>query len=564
MTDARQLRELCRGLSALYVEDEAEIRAHMEGILGNFFEDLRLATDGAEGLERYRQRPADLVITDIMMPGMDGLAMAAAIKEIDPLQRLLIVSAYNEPRFFAQAIRVGVDGFVLKPVELQQLLDALRKTVLSIREHLENRAYHHELERLVEEKSAELAHQAITDPLTGLYNMTKLQQALERDEPCGLLLLNPENMGRINSAYGLDIGNWVLQSLAAFLRDQLPAGSELYRLTCAEFVITLPGADAETTDRVAESVRGAMGNYCFTLRHGCIIRMNVTMALSHGRGPELLRRARLALQEVRQRGGNRIGRFQPDSPMETHQRETLDWIGRLRTALDEGRLTAWFQPVVNNATGRIEKYECLARVREGDEIIPPIRFLEAAKLGGLMPRLTEAVVMSAVRAMEGNTDCQFSINITDDDLSEGRLTELMASLVERGRVSPSRVVFEILEGISVQGADEAVERIRELKAMGFQIAIDDFGAEHSHFARILDLRADLLKIDGRFIRAIDHDAQSLTICRAITQMARGMGLKVVAEFVHSEAVQRIVQELGIDYSQGYHFGAPAELPDHHR
>ena len=159
-------------------------------------------------------------------------------------------------------------------------------------------------------------------------------------------------------------------------------------------------------------------------------------------------------------------------------------------------------------------------------------------------------------------DCTFSINITEDDLNKNYLFEYLKEEAHRYDISPSRVILEILEGVSASGKANNIAQLKELKNYGFLIAIDDFGSEYSNFERVLDLDVDFLKIDARYIKNIDKDQKSFEITRAISFFAKNVHIPVVAEFVHSQEVQAKIDELGIEFSQGYLFSEPSPtLPE---
>ena len=153
---------------------------------------------------------------------------------------------------------------------------------------------------------------------------------------------------------------------------------------------------------------------------------------------------------------------------------------------------------------------------------------------------------------------EFNINITEDDLQEGYLESFLAHKTELHGIDPSRVTLEILEEISTQGAEDHTEQIARFKEMGFKVAADDFGSEHSNFARLLSVEVDYLKIDGKFIKGLTRESRNYKIVYNIVQFAKSIGTKTVAEFVDSEATQEIVREIGVDYSQGFYFGKPLE------
>jgi EAL domain-containing protein (putative c-di-GMP-specific phosphodiesterase class I) len=278
----------------------------------------------------------------------------------------------------------------------------------------------------------------------------------------------------------------------------------------------------------------------------------------------LLQETELALSQARGIGRNRVVIADPGSSLERLQRQNLRWIERVKSALDRGALVPHFQPIVHNPSARVTRFECLARIVEGDALLSPGHFIEPARLAGLIPEISRAMILGSVAAFRERPELGFSINITEDDLRDGYLPGFLRDcMAGPGCRRPERLTFEVLESLTLSGGSDALAQLEAIKAMGFGIAIDDFGAEHSNFSRLLDLQPDLLKIDGRFVKDLDHDPRSERITGAIADLARRLEIPVVAEFVHSEAVQAKVLELGVDYSQGYLFGVPSAEIDRH-
>ena len=231
----------------------------------------------------------------------------------------------------------------------------------------------------------------------------------------------------------------------------------------------------------------------------------------------------------------------------------------LHKALELGQVTPYFQGIYHNQSQTIAKFEVLARIVKGDEVISPYHFMDAAKLSGLLPEITQVMIDKSFKIM-ANNDYSFSLNITEDDLSQNYLLELLSEKTKQYKIKPQRIILEILEGVSASGKKSHIKQLTKLKALGYSIAIDDFGTEYSNFERILELDIDYLKIDAKYIKDIDINEKSYEITRAITFFAHNANIPCIAEFVHNESVQTVVNALGIDYSQGYYFSEPsAEL-----
>lgn len=446
-------------------------------------------------------------------------------------------------------------GFILKPLNLDQLLDTLQRICSAIQEHRQNLAYQDHLEQLVEEKSHELVRQMLTDDLTGLPNRLRLHHRLSECGAGSVLMVNLENLNRINTAYGLEIGDLVLNTVADYLRERTPPEAELFRLSCGEFVILQSGAGIDRLRPCAERLSGDLSRFRVDLGGGASLATALTIAGVEGGCETLLSQARACLLETRVRGRNRLLFCGGDSALVEHQRDTLHWMGQVYDALEEERLVVLFQPIHDNRDGHTHKYECLVRIAQGEALISPIHFIGPARLAGLIPALTRTVIDRAVDRILASGH-SFSVNITEEDLLDGFLPEHMEKLLRTRPFDPTLLIFEVVETLTAAGESELLEQLRHLKSLGFQLAIDDFGAEHSSFSRIIDLQADYLKIDGQIIRDIHLDRTKYLITQGIVQLARGIDIEVVAEYVHNEEVQQTLKRLGVDYSQGHFIGPP--------
>jgi len=156
-------------------------------------------------------------------------------------------------------------------------------------------------------------------------------------------------------------------------------------------------------------------------------------------------------------------------------------------------------------------------------------------------------------------DITISINITEDDLYSKKLKTYLLAKLDFYYLRAEQIVLEILEGVSAGGTHSNIIQLKELKEAGFQLAIDDFGVEYSNFERINELDVDFIKIDGKYIKNLDTNPKSYKIVKAINEFASSMGIKVIAEFVESEDIQKIVAEIGIEFSQGYYFSIPSAM-----
>ena len=388
------------------------------------------------------------------------------------------------------------------------------------------------------------------DTLTGLKNKVSLQEVFSNNSYQTLVFLDINNFAYVNTAYGFDIGDKILISVATMLKDICP--ENIYRINADQFavrfeeqkdihtvVLTIKTYFAENTIEV-DNVR---------------LKVSFTYGAIYS-NKDLLKHAALAIKKAKESGKNRLYIFDEDLDSSEKRESFISMNSLLYTAFDKDMIVPFYQGIYNNDQKKITKYEALVRIVTADgKVISPYEFLDVAKLSGLLPTLTKTMIEKTFKMMSQNS-YDFSINITEDDLISYYLVDYLATKSKEYSIDPTRVTLEILEGISSGGQKNNIKQFKALKEHGYKLAIDDFGAEYSNFERVLELDVDFLKIDARYIKNIDTDKKSYEIVKAIVNFSSNMNIIVVAEFVHSQSVQKIIDELGITYSQGYYFSEP--------
>lgn len=555
-----RLKEIGRECNVLYVEDEIGIREEMRLFLEKFFSGVECASDGQEGLELYKSGGFDIVITDISMPRMDGIEMSRNIKEINRDQIIIVVTAFTNDDYFRQLVNIGISSFILKPAQNEQIIHTLYDAAIRIHDTKENRRYRNNLENIVKERTEEVVRLYTTDELTGLANYQKLRNDLSNGFGCSLLLLNIDNFEMINNAFGVEAGDEALKESAKLLRFFTDDEDRLYRIHGDEYVLLLKGATRQQAYDKAMQIRAFFSQNKITVNNETQIEVSFTIGIDEGCGAKLLKNAKIAIREIRSLGKDRIQYYNESSRFLQQQKEIRDWIERSREAIKKELFVPYYQPIFDNNTGEITKYECLARMVVGDEIIPPAKFIEPAKISGLLPGITRIMIDKSFEHFS-KRDGKFSVNIGNYDIKEGYLLSFLRQKLDKYGMDPSRVTLEVLETISVQDAKESIEQLRELKKLGFTLAIDDFGTESSNFSRLLDMEVEYIKIDGSFIRHLDTDENSQKITDSIVSFAKSIGAKAIAEFVHNESIFEAVKKHGVEYSQGYFIGVPCATTD---
>jgi len=398
---------------------------------------------------------------------------------------------------------------------------------------------------------------AFTDAITGLHNKIYLEKVLSTLVPeATVILLNINNFSYINTAYSFETGDKLLIQIANTLKSEFESHG-VCRLNSDEFAFIIN--KKIDINAYIKKVQAYFYEHTFQVD---AITLNISFNYGAATGKEtLLQRSALALKQAKELGKNRYHIFDANeySIDDSHRKAFITANNRLHTALENDQIIPFFQGIHDNKTNAITKFEVLARIKQDGKIITPYHFIEQAKLSGLLPDITQIMINKSFKIMASN-NYSFSVNITEDDLSRNYLNDFIALKLKEYQIQPSRVILEVLEGISSSGKKNHLKQLSALKNQGISLAIDDFGSEYSNFERILDLDIDFLKIDAKYIKNIDTDPKSFEIVRAITYFAKNSNIPCVAEFVHNESVQKIVNDLGIDFSQGYYFSEPDSLP----
>ena len=237
----------------------------------------------------------------------------------------------------------------------------------------------------------------------------------------------------------------------------------------------------------------------------------------------------------------------------------LETIKMVKTAIDTNNIVSYFQPIIDNKTKEIIKYESLVRlINQNGDIISPYFFIDVSKKGSYYNQITSIVIDNTYKALK-QTDKDITINLSALDIENIDIRNKLVGLISQSS-HYGRIVFELLEDEVVSDFSQIKDFLEFAKVLGgVKVAIDDFGAGYSNFERLLDYQPDILKIDGSLIKNIVTDKFSLDVVETIVSFAKKQNIQIVAEYVENEEIFHILETLGIDYSQGYYFGKPELL-----
>jgi len=566
----QELLKLSPSLHILYAEDDVELRQATASLLRDLSFHVEEADNGRVALEKYKLEPSfyDIIITDLNMPHMGGMELIQEVQAIHSDQAIIVVSAHNETEFFLESIRKNILGYILKPIDFEQLIFTLYKTASHVKVRKENEAFKTHLEEMVETKTAQLkqSHEEIhtfltIDKTTQLPNATMLItyiDSLKHHELMTTLLYSIDDLNTLHQSYGSSISDEILAKVGTFLQYNIPKEAKLYKYNSDEFVIIMDATRADPRFLATQIQAFFKETPVHEFDHAPIyITLSCGIATTH-QPSLLLPFARTALREAHFRA-------LPDQccVYEATEHSAADalktqWVQKFRQALEENRVIPVFHPIVDNQTKEILSYECLARIEEEGYIISPAYFLEAARRSGLMCNLTRSMIHQCFKIF-AQKEISFSINITNEDLLNPSFCDFLKHKQEQYEIRPQRVVLEILEDIILNDDNSfALQTLRTLKNLGYRIALDDFGSDRSNFNRFEHFKVDILKIDGQFIKNIDTSVHNQNIVESIVFMAHKLNIKVVAEFVETQEEWEMLKTLHVDCSQGYLFNKPSQ------
>jgi diguanylate cyclase (GGDEF)-like protein len=408
------------------------------------------------------------------------------------------------------------------------------------------------------------------DALTGLPNRTGLMRRLDQALPQGgretaLLLLDLDGFKHVNEAIGHKAGDELLRALGERVFAKVGVRDQLARLGGDEFAIISPGTDERAAAVLARTISESVcapftidGRELFVTAS-----IGVAMAPQHGTdAATLMRGAELAMYDAKRRSVPWT--LYAPAPVDASS-GLLPLSADLRRAIENGELALVFQPIVTVGTGKVQRFEALARWPRRDQEISPSEFVPLAERLGLLTALTDWVITASIRQLRtwiiAGRETRVTVNLSARNLLEPDLPRRVAAALAAADVPADRFGIEVTETTIMADPERASRTIAELRALGVAIALDDFGTGHSSLAYLHRLPITIVKIDKSFVRDLAKDENGRAIVRATVGLAHALGFTVVAEGVEDQNTLAIVRELGCDEVQGFHIARPLQPAD---
>ncbi|MBU0632980.1 GGDEF domain-containing protein [bacterium] len=406
------------------------------------------------------------------------------------------------------------------------------------------------------QKRQELEYHLTTDAITDLPNRIVLVDKLaEERNDATLAIINLDRFNDFNDVYGVAIGDSVLAVYANWLSSKIKSHKfmSLYKLSGDEYAVLFDKCvDVGKCKQFMNDLIFATSHEVFLVKE-IEMTFSITVGIASGleriieHATAALKRAKISRQplEIHSESSSRI-----------EHENNISRYKNIKEAIDESRVVPFFQPIVDNNSGQIVKYEALVRIINKDgTVMSPVAFLDISKKTRLYGQLTKIMVDKTFAKLK-ESRVPISINLSTEDLLNVDLAEYIENLIQLHQIG-QKVIFEILESEGIDNYNEVRVFVERFKVLGCRFAIDDFGAGYSNFDHLLKLNIDTLKIDASLIKNLSHDVNARLFVQHINDFSHKIGIETVAEFVANEAIYEEVKRIGIDYSQGYHFYEPS-------
>ncbi len=432
---------------------------------------------------------------------------------------------------------------------------------------------------ITEEKALleRIAYDAKHDSLTGLVNRNEfdrqlkrvLKKAIDSEIESILCYLDLDHFKVVNDAAGHSAGDQLLVKLVRILEDKVRSSDIVARLGGDEFGIILEHCPLNNAIGVCEEILSSINQFVFEWdqqRFKVGTSIGIAMITENSSNEALIMsQADMACYRAKELGRNQIHIAHTDDTAIMERSSEFSYVSAITDALNNDRLFLMKQPIVPviNEDHIVPHYEVLSRILDDkDNIIPPNEFIRIAERYGMIVDVDRFVIKKSFQyhAKEhADDDVVMSINLSGNTVSDPYILKYIKQEIDKFDLNPSSICFEITETAAISSINKAINVINELKGIGVKFALDDFGSGLSSFGYLKDLPVDFLKIDGAFVKNIVKNEKDRAIVRSINEVAKAMGMRTIAEFVENAEILEVLQDIGVDYAQGYGIGKPERV-----
>lgn len=498
-------------------------------------------------ISKYTDLTVLLIISLVVLLTLFGLYVKKLLSPLKQISKLLKNYSPNKSidiPFISHNSEIGL---------ISNALNNMQKKILQYSKKQEN--INHYLEEKVNEKTLELRAQLYIDTLTGLPNRFSMFNDIVEIDDGALLIINIDDFKEINDFFGHIAGDNVLKKFSNRLKNMFKANEfiKIKRLSGDEFALLFTQKPPfQEFIKTAHKLISDVEKMIF-LHDNNEISIRVTVGGAY-QLDGALEKADIALKSAKKLQKSFL-LYDEKLNIEGQYRENMDWVKKLKRAIENDMIVPYYQPIYDNMTEEIASFECLIRLIDDDgHVVSPYHFLNVAKKSRLYNTLTKIMIEKSCIHF-ADLDYDFSINLSVEDILNADIVNYIKAKIIEHNVS-DKIIFEILESDGIENYEDVSIFTQEMKNLGCRIAIDDFGSGYSNFEHMLKLNIDYIKIDGTLIENLDKDISAQIIVETIVDFAKRLNILTVAEFVHSADVYEKVKELNVNRTQGYFLSEP--------
>ncbi|MDH3231948.1 MAG: EAL domain-containing protein [Alphaproteobacteria bacterium] len=430
--------------------------------------------------------------------------------------------------------------------------------------------------RVITERKANetrLEYQANYDEMTGHFNESRLREALEQSMAYGrrygvqgaYLQVAIDTLAMIHDAYDGPTADTAVLTLGQRIERNMRASDIVGRVAVDGFGIVISNCPDGEISTIANKLLAACHDTPVITGNGPIhLKVSIGGVVFPEVGQtahDVMTQAEVARREARENQGIPFVHYQCSEEQRRDSREHVEIAERVMRALRSNRLVFAYQPIVEARGYAVKHHECLLRMVERDgSVTPAAKFMPVIEQLGLIRDVDRYVLETAVRELHEHTDASYAVNVSALTANDRSWLRLLFALLRNAGSVAERIIIEITETVALQDIEETANFVAQVRDLGCQVALDDFGAGYTSFRHLKSLAVDTVKIDGSFVRGIAENVDNQLFVRTLLGLANGFDLGTIAECVENQADADALAEEGVDLLQGYFFGRPSIEP----
>lgn len=579
----------------------------LRAALTNIDSQIIVATDGERALKLAQKSPPDLILLDVMMPGLDGFEVCQRLKSNSKTEAIPVMFVTACTDDVSKGFSVGGCDYISKPINTDEVFARVNHQLEKQRLLTQLQNLNAKLESKVKQRTASLAisnrqlreeirerrymqdrmqYLASHDFTTHLYNRIALEERATtaiasmqtESESHVLLLVDIDQFRLVNESCGCNAGDELLRQFADLVSGLCKDSVMFSRVGGDKFALLCLNSTKEKALGFAKVIHSTLDCFEFTWDKR-LFELAATIALVEITSDiinfdQLMLRADEVMYLAKREGRNSTRAYEVNlSNSPGARQQNINWGIKLVDALKKDLFQLHFQRLQclkkendNTLDGYKLKAEILIRLwdPESKKLIFPDDFIPAAERLNIIPHIDRWVITHVINFLSHNRDKlnsihNIAINLSALSIRDLNLADFIICSLENNNIPAHLLCFEITETESITSINSARSFLARLRKAGCSLALDDFGSGFSSFNYLRELPFDIVKIDGVFIKDMDHNESHRSMVKSIVDISNQMGKKVVAEYVETEAIEERVKELGIDWGQGYYYSKPIEL-----